>query len=193
MENNILQKVREDISAYLDSYKLDKYYRMYGFGYADGDEFERMLLLTEADVNFILEHRQDDNDPIFHVKLCETIIPFQDKINKLVETKFRYEEAWGIDLSNFSFPLTFTISEIEAPCSLPKNTEQQIIITKEELERILFATAKFWLGGDRQSAYRVLYESLSKYVIGIFMPYVIFCESIDSILASIIGPYKIQE
>ena len=47
MENNILQKVREDISAYLDSYKLEKYYKLHGFDYANGEEFDRMILLTE--------------------------------------------------------------------------------------------------------------------------------------------------
>ena len=133
MENNILQKVREDISAYLDSYKLDKYYKLHGFDYANGEEFDRIILLTEEDTRFILEHLEE-NSLVFNINLCEDSIPFEDKINNLLNTTAEYPAvAWDIDLSVFTFPLTFTISEIENPNSLPKNTEQHITLTKEEL------------------------------------------------------------
>lgn len=193
MENNILQKVREDISAYLDSYKLEKYYKLHGFDYANGEEFDRMLLLTEEDTKYILDHLEE-NSLVFSVNFGKESIPLKDKINKLVNTTVEYPAvAWDIDLSVFTFPLTFTISEIENPSSLPKNTKQQITVTKEELECLLFATAKFWFGGVRMIAYSEIHACLSKYVHGVDAPYVIFCDTIDSMLTSIVGPYKINE
>ena len=102
MENNILQKVREDISAYLDSYKLEKYYKLHGFDYANGEEFDRMILLTEEDTKYILDHLEE-NSLVFSVNFGKESIPLEDKINKLVNTTVEYPAvAWDIDLSVFT-------------------------------------------------------------------------------------------
>ena len=192
--DNILEKIQSDISSYLETYKPSKLYQLHGFDYANQEEFDSDILLGEEDVRFMLNHLDEADTSRFNVKLCKEEIPFERKINDVLARTSEYpSEAWYIDLSVFSFPIKFTVSEIETPISLPKNTEIQINIPKDEMAKLLFATAKYWMTGNRMSAYTEIYEHLSKHAYGVDLPYVIFCEPINDMLASIIGPYKIEE
>lgn len=192
--DNILELIQSGISSYLESHKPSKLYRLHGYDYANLEEFDRDILLDEEDVLFVLNHLDEDGRFTFDVKSCKEAIPFERKISEVLVRTVEYpSEAWYIDISVFSFPLRFTVSEIETPLSLPKNTEIQISLAKEDMANLLFATAKYWMTGNRMGAYTDIYKHLSKHVHGVNLPYVIFCEPINDMLASIIGPYKIEE
>lgn len=193
MVSSILQKIREDISVYLNSNKPSKLYQLRGFDHATGDEVFLDILLDEEDLDFINANRDNADSSIFNVKFFNHPIPFHKKIDDVIEKRVEYGEAWEIDISKYTFPLEFTVSQIEDPFSLPKNTEFAINIIKDDMENLLFSIAKYWVGGNRSITYYEIYEFLSKYVRGVDLPYVIFCDYLNNILASIIGPYNINE